>query len=225
MIRDGTLVPSDEHFDDADTVEIRPAISGGLGDVEVPGVSRAGDHRPPAPQRQFLRRARRAAVPPPRWRRRSPTTTCSPGRAGARPGERRQGLTALWDLLVELGYQADGIYIGLGIGTFSEERGVCATVRGSAAPVAQTHRPPREQRIQHPDCREGDATCSLLGVWPSKRRLFDDAARAVGYRTIAKGHNLEDEAAVLLGSSLRWDVDALARQVPALPPAPGSHGR
>ena len=27
---------------------------------------------------------------------------------------------AVWDLLVELGYQADGLYIGLGIGTVSQ---------------------------------------------------------------------------------------------------------
>src|SRR5512138_654456 len=28
---------------------------------------------------------------------------------------------AVWDMLVELGYRADGLYIGLGIGDYSEE--------------------------------------------------------------------------------------------------------
>ena len=28
---------------------------------------------------------------------------------------------AVWDMLVELGYAADGLYIGLGIGDYSEE--------------------------------------------------------------------------------------------------------
>src|SRR4029079_16520208 len=29
----------------------------------------------------------------------------------------------LWDLLIELGYQADGLYLGLGIGEYSEDSG------------------------------------------------------------------------------------------------------
>ena len=29
VIRNGTLVPSDDHLDDTDTVEVRPVISGG----------------------------------------------------------------------------------------------------------------------------------------------------------------------------------------------------
>ena len=36
---------------------------------------------------------------------------------------------------------------------------------------------------------------------------------------VATGHNLDDEAAVLLGNTLRWDVDYLARQLPVLPAA------
>jgi uncharacterized protein (TIGR00269 family) len=31
------------------------------------------------------------------------------------------------------------------------------------------------------------------------------------------GHNLDDEAAVLFGNALRWDVEYLARQLPVLP--------
>ena len=30
---------------------------------------------------------------------------------------------ALWDLLLDLGYQADGLYLGLGIGEYSHESG------------------------------------------------------------------------------------------------------
>jgi tRNA-5-methyluridine54 2-sulfurtransferase len=42
-------------------------------------------------------------------------------------------------------------------------------------------------------------------------------------RTIeqAGAHNLDDEAAVLFGSTLRWNVDALARQLPVLPAGRG----
>ena len=33
---------------------------------------------------------------------------------------------AVWDILVELGYRADGLYIGLGIGDYSDESGTFA---------------------------------------------------------------------------------------------------
>src|SRR5690349_24731300 len=33
---------------------------------------------------------------------------------------------ALWDLLLDLGYDADGLYLGLGIGEYSDESGQCA---------------------------------------------------------------------------------------------------
>jgi tRNA-5-methyluridine54 2-sulfurtransferase len=57
--------------------------------------------------------------------------------------------------------------------------------------------------------------CSACGL--SKRRLFDQAALDAGYDVVVTGHNLDDEAAVLFGNTLRWDVDYLARQLPVLP--------
>ncbi len=65
----------------------------------------------------------------------------------------------------------------------------------------------------------GRVPCSACGL--SKRHLFDDAARDGDYCAIATGHNLDDEAAVLLGNTLRWDVDYLARQMPVLPAGGG----
>ena len=55
----------------------------------------------------------------------------------------------------------------------------------------------------------------------SKRHVFNDAALANGYDVLATGHNLDDEAAVLLGNVLRWDAGYLGRQHPVLPAAPG----
>jgi uncharacterized protein (TIGR00269 family) len=51
----------------------------------------------------------------------------------------------------------------------------------------------------------------------SKRHLFDKAAVDGGYDVVVTGHNLDDEAAVLFGNALRWDVEYLARQLPVLP--------
>ncbi len=129
---------------------------------------------------------------------------------------------AVWDLLLDLGYEADGLYIGLGIGDYSDSS------TGYAARFADE----RGLELRIVDLRDtygydiptaARATrrvpCSACGL--SKRRLFDRAAREGGYDAVVTGHNLDDEAAVLFGNTLRWDIDYLARQLPVLPAAHG----
>jgi uncharacterized protein (TIGR00269 family) len=57
--------------------------------------------------------------------------------------------------------------------------------------------------------------CSACGM--SKRHLFDKAAIDGNYSVLVTGHNLDDEAAVLYGNTLRWELEYLARQLPVLP--------
>ena len=57
-------------------------------------------------------------------------------------------------------------------------------------------------------------TCSACGL--SKRYIMNRAALEGGFPVVATGHNLDDEAATLFGSTLRWDESALARQTPVL---------
>lgn len=129
---------------------------------------------------------------------------------------------AVWDMLIEAGYQADGLYIGLGIGEYSTDSG------GYVQRFAEE----RGLRLQVIDLRNdygydvptaskatGRVPCSACGL--SKRRLFDRAALEGGYDVVVTGHNLDDEAAVLFGNTLRWDIDYLARQFPVLPAANG----
>ena len=61
--------------------------------------------------------------------------------------------------------------------------------------------------------------CSACGM--SKRHVFDDAARNGGYDALVTGHNLDDEAAVLFGNVLRWQMPYLGRQRPVLPAGDG----
>ena len=129
---------------------------------------------------------------------------------------------ALWDILIHLGYEADGLVIGLGIGDYSdassgfarrfaEERGLTlheydlSTEHGFTVPgaAAATKRVP----------------CSACGL--SKRHIFDSVALEHGYDVVVTGHNLDDEAAVLFGNVARWQADYLARQHPVLPAANG----
>lgn len=129
---------------------------------------------------------------------------------------------AVWDMLIEAGYQADGLYIGLGIGEYSTDSG--GYVRRFAAERGLTLREidlRAEYGYDVPTAARatGRVPCSACGL--SKRRLFDRAALDGGYDVVVTGHNLDDEAAVLFGNTLRWDIDYLARQLPVLPATNG----
>ena len=128
----------------------------------------------------------------------------------------------LWDLLIKLGIDADGLYLGLGIGEYSDDS------RAHARKFAQS----RDLKLIEVDLPETygfdvpdgsraarRAPCSACGL--SKRHIFNEAARTNGYDVVATGHNLDDEAAVLFGNVLRWEAGYLGRQYPVLPAAHG----
>jgi uncharacterized protein (TIGR00269 family) len=124
---------------------------------------------------------------------------------------------ALWDLLLELGHEADGLYLGLGIGEYSDESGRYARAFAAARGVRLVEIDlPADHGFDVPTAARATrrVPCSACGL--SKRHLFDQAAREGGYDVVATGHNLDDEAAVLFGNVLRWDEAYLARQLPVL---------
>jgi uncharacterized protein (TIGR00269 family) len=125
---------------------------------------------------------------------------------------------ALWDVLLGLGYDATGLYLGLGIGGYSDRS-------HDAARAFAKHRGVRlltvdleqEHGFDVPTAgrRGSRSTCAVCGL--SKRYVFNRAALEGGFDVVATGHNLDDEAATLLGNTLRWQTQAIARQSPALP--------
>jgi tRNA-5-methyluridine54 2-sulfurtransferase len=129
---------------------------------------------------------------------------------------------ALWDLLLQLGHRADGLYIGLGIEGYSEPSlDYVRRFAGERAAHLVVVDLPTDFGY---DVRSGAAAdhrapCSACGL--SKRHIFDRAALDGGYDVVATGHNLDDEAAVLLGNVLRWDLAFMARQRPVLPSGDG----
>jgi uncharacterized protein (TIGR00269 family) len=129
---------------------------------------------------------------------------------------------ALWDLLLRLGYEADGLSLGLGIGEYSDESTGYARehARALGRPLVEVDLA-RDHGYDIPGAAAATrrAPCGACGL--SKRHLFNAAALEHGYDVVATGHNLDDEAAVLLGNVLRWDVAYLGRQHPVLPSAPG----
>jgi len=124
---------------------------------------------------------------------------------------------AVWDLLLELGYQADGLYVGLGIGDYSDVSGDYARRFGAERGLKLIEISLRgEYGYDIPTAAKATrrVPCSACGL--SKRHLFDKAALDGGYTALVTGHNLDDEAAVLLGNTMRWEIDYLARQLPKL---------
>lgn len=129
---------------------------------------------------------------------------------------------ALWDLLGKLGYSVDGLYVGLGIDDYSDESAhyvhAFAEARGLTLHVVDLA---TDHGFTIPDAAAATrrAPCGACGL--SKRHVFNAVALEHGYDVVATGHNLDDEAAVLLGNVVHWDLEYLARQHPALPAANG----
>jgi len=125
---------------------------------------------------------------------------------------------ALWDVLIEEGYRTTGVYLDLGIFDYSaESRAKCeafAAARGAPLIVTSV-----AEEVGAPVPVIKDVTrrppCSGCGL--SKRYLMNRVALEHGFRVVATGHNLDDEAATLFGSVMTWQTDALPRQSPALP--------
>jgi uncharacterized protein (TIGR00269 family) len=129
---------------------------------------------------------------------------------------------ALWDVLLDLGYHASGMYLGLGIGEYSERSGAVARAFAEARGAELIHVDLRETYgydIPTAGRRGGRSTCATCGL--SKRYVFNRVALDHGFDVVATGHNLDDEAAALLGNTLRWQTEYIARQSPALPAREG----
>jgi tRNA-5-methyluridine54 2-sulfurtransferase len=129
---------------------------------------------------------------------------------------------AVWDLLHELGYAADGLYVGLGIGEYSETSGDYARRFAADRGLTLVEVDLRESYgydIPTASAVTRRVPCSACGM--SKRHVFDKATLDGDYDVLVTGHNLDDEAAVLYGNVMRWQIDYLARQRPVLPSGSG----
>ncbi len=128
---------------------------------------------------------------------------------------------ALWDVLVGLGYRTTGLYLGLGIGEYSDRSHEKVETFAAARSLPLEVRTLAEQGagLAVPDVAAATrrAPCAACGAM--KRHFFDAAAHEGRFDVLATGHNLDDEAARLLGNVLRWQRDHLARQRPVLEPS------
>ena len=127
---------------------------------------------------------------------------------------------ALWDVLVDLGYDATGLYVGLGIGAYSDgsHQKVAAFADRRGLPLRVVHLDDEAGGLAVPFVARVTRRPACAACGTMKRHYFDAAAVEGGFDVLVTGHNLDDEAARLLGNVLRWQKDHLARQRPVLPP-------
>jgi uncharacterized protein (TIGR00269 family) len=132
---------------------------------------------------------------------------------------------ALWDVLLKLGYQAEGMYIGLGIdeglGYSDKSLEFCEKFVAEHHPDAVLHvvdvgseygqTIPELARTKQ---RGRGKPCSVCGL--VKRHIMNRIARDGEFVAIATGHNLDDEVAVLMQNTFHWQTGYLARQAPVL---------
>ena len=130
---------------------------------------------------------------------------------------------SLWDVLVRLGYHADGLYINLGIDDGTQ---YSSKSKRFAEDFADTNKlqllsvaTESSEGFTIPEAsrrtlRGQDRPCSVCGL--TKRHILNRVAREKNYDVLVTGHNLDDEAAVLFGNTLNWATGYLLRQGPLL---------
>lgn len=123
---------------------------------------------------------------------------------------------SLWTILVKLGFNAEGLYIHLGIeGGYSDK---------SLEYVKLTSEKLNKKfyiiNVKHelgksvPEFPSKRGTCSTCGL--IKRHFMNTFARDNNFTVLATGHNLDDECATLLGNTFNWELGYLERQSPLL---------
>jgi len=126
---------------------------------------------------------------------------------------------ALWDILVGLGYQTTGLHLSLGIGEYSDRSTEKTAAFAAARSLPLITIDLRDEGLTVSEAKSFThrPACSACGTL--KRYYFDRLALDRGFPVLATGHNLDDEAARLLGNVMHWQMEHLARQRPVLEPS------
>lgn len=125
---------------------------------------------------------------------------------------------ALWDVLERLGCRATGLHLSLGIGDYSSASTAktVAFARSRDLPLITVEMKDEAASVPELAAVTRRPACSACGT--AKRHFFDKIAADRGFDVLATGHNLDDEAARLLGNVLHWQAAHLAKQSPVLEP-------
>ncbi|MEE9284838.1 MAG: TIGR00269 family protein [Dehalococcoidia bacterium] len=132
----------------------------------------------------------------------------------------------LWDVLTRLGYDTAGLYIDLGIGEYSvrsrQKSEAFAASIGGRLIVKDVREDYGEGEMGITELSKALRRVPCSGCGLTKRYVTNQVAHELGFDVLATGHNLDDEAATLMGNVLHWQLGYLARQSPVLE---STHGK
>lgn len=123
----------------------------------------------------------------------------------------------VWDIVLDLGYDATGLHLDLGIGAYSrrsKEAALAYAERRGAPLISRSLASEHGYTVPELATATGRAPCSGCGL--HKRYELNRAALEEGFDILATGHNLDDEVATLFGNVVHWNTDLLGRQSPVL---------
>ncbi len=124
---------------------------------------------------------------------------------------------SVWHVLNRLGYRADGVYVDLGIGEYSMEslEKIKKAAETLQCKVYVFHiRKILKRGIDEIAKAIRRAPCSACGM--IKRYVINKVCVDRGYNVLITGHNLDDEAAALMGNLLYWKEEYLWKKSPFL---------
>jgi tRNA(Ile)-lysidine synthase TilS/MesJ len=135
---------------------------------------------------------------------------------------------ALWQILLELGYQAEGLHLALELGDGSFGEASLAASRDMAQRLgAPLHLMNMAELagfgVQEIAWANKRSFCSVCGTL--KRYQLNKVCLDLGFEVLATGHHLDDEAARLLGNLVRRHQQYLESQWPVLQGAPGAFAK
>jgi tRNA-5-methyluridine54 2-sulfurtransferase len=125
---------------------------------------------------------------------------------------------ALWDVLVRLGHRTTGLHLALGIGGYSSDSTAKTEAFAQARGLPLITMRLEDEGASVPELSRATRRPACAACGTAKRHYFDKVASDRGFPVLATGHNLDDEAARLLGNVLHWQVGHLAKQSPVLQP-------
>jgi len=124
---------------------------------------------------------------------------------------------SVWHILNRLGYEADGVYVDLGIGDYSRES--LEKIKKAAEQLQRKIFVFHIKKIFEKSIDEiakaiRRVPCSACGM--IKRYVMNKVCIDKGYTVLVTGHNLDDEAAALMGNLLYWKEEYLWKKSPFL---------
>ncbi len=132
----------------------------------------------------------------------------------------------LWDILIKRGYPTVGLHLNLGIGEYSRisQAHVEKFARSRDLElIVQSYQDDYGLGVVDIAKETARPPCSACGTM--KRHHFNRIAMEKGFAVVATGHNLDDEAARLLGNLLNWQIPYLKKQMPVLSDEGGKWAR